>query len=189
MKKFLTMFVILDLIFVGVVLKIYSENDRSIASLQNQPELTEGQNQKLELIKSFRLSSSQIEVVLNTEMLQSLCVTYSVIELKFKALNVAYSGQEPLITHAFSCAEIKKNTAQDSLRTSIQDLKSLQKNSLLKKEASQLTAHGIYSDEELPNDWRLFSIAVSGEASFNISEAELNKVLGEEAFKFQLTTF
>lgn len=187
MKKLLAIFIVLDFVFVGMVTKILSEKQRSVASLQNRTELTEGQNQKLELIKSLKFSTSAEEILLTTDMMQSLCASYSLIKLKFKALNVAFSGQEPLITHTFSCAEIKKNTEQAILKTAIGDIKSLHTLPLLKKEISQLQAQGIYSDEEMPNEWRLFEIEVSGETSFNISEVELNKILGEDVFKFQLT--
>ena len=189
MKKLLTLFVILDLIFVGVILKVSSEKERSVASLPNEPELTDGQNQKLELISSLKFSHTSEKLALKTDLLQSICFSYSLIELKFKALNVAFSGQQPFISHTFSCAEIKKDTTQQSLITSVADFKSMQKNHLLKKEFSQLIAHGIYSDEELPNEWCLFEIVVSGETNFSISEAELNKILGQDVFKFNLTTF
>lgn len=189
MKKLLVLFLVLDFIFVGVIVKIFPQKERSIASLQNRTELTEGQNQKLELIKSLKFSVSPEEILINTNMMQSLCSSYSLIQLKFKALNVAFSGQEPLIIHTFSCAEILKNTEQETLQTAINDIKSLHKTPLLKKTTSWLQAHGIYSDEEMPNEWRLFEIAISGETSFNISEAELNNVLGEEVFKFNLTIY
>lgn len=189
MKKFLIIFAILDLIFVGVILNINSQKERSIASSESGKRLTAGQNQKLELIQSFQFSSSLNDVALTTDYLQSLCTLYDNIELKFKAINIAFSGQQPFISHSFSCSEIKKEADLDSLRTSIADIKSLQKKPVLKKDSGELRAVGIYSDEELPKEWLLYEIVVSGEISFTISEAELNKALGLENFKFKLTTF
>lgn len=189
MKKLLVLFVILDFVFVGVILKLFSEKERSIASFEDSPKLTEGQNQKLDLIKSFKFSFSKDEVLLQTDYLQSLCSSYDIVELKFKALNVAFSGQPPLISHSFSCIQIGKNPDQEILRTAIADLRSLQKENIMKKNESQLRAFGVFADEELPNDWALFEIAVSGTISFIISEAELNEVLPTESFRFQLTTF
>lgn len=189
MKKLLVLFFILDFVFVGLVLKLFNEKERSIASFEDSPKLTEGQNQKLELIKSLKFSFSKYEVLLQTEYLQSLCISYQIVELKFKAANVAYSGQPPIISHSYSCTEIGKNPDQEILRTAISDLQSLQKESVLNKSESQLRAFGIFADEELPNDWVLFEIAVSGAISFTISEAELNEILPTENFRFPLTTF
>lgn len=189
MKKLLVLFVILDFVFVGLILKIFYEKERSIASLDAAPKLSEGQNQKLELIKSFKFTSSKEEIVLSTELLQSLCATYDLIELRFKATNVAFSGQPPFISNSYSCSEISKNSHQETLGTSIADFKSLQKNSSLKKDTSQMKAFGIYTDEEFPNEWVLYEIAISGEISFTITEAELNDILGLDVFKFYLTIF
>lgn len=189
MKKLLVLFVILDIVFVGLILKMFSEKERSIASFEGAPKLTEGQNQKLDLIKSLKFSNSKNEVLLQTDYLQSLCSSYEIVELKFKALNVAFSGQPPLISHSFSCSEISKNPDQEILRTAIADMQLLQKENILKKSESQLRAFGIFADEELPQVWALFEIAVSGTISFTISEAELNEILPTENFRFSLTTF
>lgn len=189
MKKLLVLFVILDFVFVGVILKLFSEKERSIASYEDSPKLTEGQNQKLELIKSFKFSYTKDEVLLQTDYLQSICNNYEIVELKFKAVNVAFSGQPPLISHSFSCTEIGKNPDQELLRTAMSDLRSMQKETILKKNESQIRAFGIFADEDLPNDWALFEIAVSGTISFTISEAELNEILPSQSFQFQLTTF
>jgi hypothetical protein len=186
MKKFLILFVILDFVFVGIVLKISTEQQRHLASVTQDNGLTEGQTQKLDLMNSFRFSATATEIGLSTDRLQSACASYAVIELKFKALNVAFSGQEPLITHSFSCEEIKKDNSLDSLITKIEDFKSLKNQPALKKEASLLKAQSIYSDEEMPNEWRLFEIRFSGASSFSVSEAEINKILGEDSFKFKL---
>ena len=189
MKKLLILFVALDLVFVGVILRLFSEKERTIASYEDSPHLTDGQNQKLDLIKSFKFSFTKDEVRLQTDYLQSLCTSYDIVELKFKALNVAFSGQPPLITHSFSCAAIGKNPDQEILRTAIADLRILQKENLLKKNESQLRAYGIFADEELPNDWALFEIAVTGKINFTISETELNEILPSENFQFQIITF
>lgn len=189
MKKLLTLFVILDFIFIGIILKINSDKQRSVASAEYGIGLTDGQIQKLEIIRSLKFLTSNEQIVLSTNMLQSLCTTYAVIELKFKALNVAFSGQQPLISHSFSCDEIKKNKEQESLQTLFSDIKSMQKISVLNKETSQLRAYGIFSDEDLPNEWGLFEITVTGINSFVITEAELNKIQGENIFSFELSTF
>ena len=189
MKKLLIFFVILDFVFVGVILKIFAEKERSIASLEDQPKLTHGQNQKLDLIKSLKFSTSKEAVELQTEYLQPLCSTYDIVEMKFKAVNVAFSGQPPKISHAFTCVEISKHQERESLKTAIADLRSMQKNSLLKKNESQLRAFGIFSDEDFPNEWVLYEIAVTGKISFIISEAELNEFLPSEDFRFFLATF
>lgn len=189
MKKLLVLFVILDFVFMGVILKLFSEKERSIASYEDDPKLTEGQNQKLDLIKSFRFSASKDEVLLQTDYLQTICASYDLVELKFKAVNVAFSGQPPLINHSFSCNEIGKNPDLEILRTAIADLRLLQKEHSLKKKESLLRAFGIFADEELPNDWVLFEVAVTGKINFTISEAELNEILPSESFQFHLTTF
>lgn len=187
MKKILILFVLLDLVFVGVILKITNEdNRRFVASVTGDAELTEGQQQKLDLMKSFIFNKTESEVILRTNTLQAACASFTTIELKFKALNMAFSGQEPLITHTFSCEEIKKDTSSDSMVTALSDLKSLRTEPVIKKQSSVLAAHAIYSDEEMPNDWRLFEIRFSGSQSFSISEVEINKILGEEIFKFSL---
>lgn len=189
MKKLLILFVVLDLVFVGVILRLFSEKERNIANFEDSPKLTDGQNQKLDLIKSFKFSFSKDDVLLQTDYLQSLCASYDIVELRFKAVNVAFSGQPPLIIHSFSCAEIGKNPDQEILRTAMTDLRLMQQENLLKKNESQLRAYGIFADEDLPNDWALFEIAVTGKINFTISEAELNEILPSENFKFQLTTF
>lgn len=189
MKKIPSLLIILVLIIVGVFFSLSINKERTVANFQTETELTEGQRQKLELIMSLKFENNLKDVILTTNLLQSLCSTYSIVELKFKALNVAFSGQQPLISHSFSCAEIQQNNDLQTLNTSIENIKSLQKNPLLKNELSQLTAHGLYSDEELPNEWQLFEIVVSGKISFSITEAELAKFLGTEFFKFSLTTF
>lgn len=186
MKKFLFLFVILDFVFVGIVLKISIDQKRNLASVTPESGLTEGQTQKLDLMNSFKFLSSAVEIALSTDRLQSACASFTVIELKFKALDVAFSGQEPVVTHSFSCEEIKKNSSLDSLITKIEDFKSLRNQQTLKKEASVLKAQSIYSDEEMPNEWRLFEIRFNGITSFSVSEAEINKILGEDSFKFKL---
>lgn len=186
MKKFLIIFVILDLIFVGIILKISSENSRFVASVPNEPELTEGQQQKLKLMESFIFNKTEKEIVLRTNYLQSACASFTTIELKFKALNMAFSGEAPLITHTFSCEEIKKDSSVDSLITELADFKSLRNQTVIKKDGSVLNAFAIFSDEELPAEWRLYEVRFSGLESFSVSEAEINKILGEEIFKFSL---
>lgn len=133
MKKLLILFVLLDFVFVGVILTIYSDNERTIASLEQTPKLTAGQNQKLEVIKNFKFKTSKDEVILYSDFLQSICATYVLIELRFKASKVAFSGQQPLIRHTYSCSKISQTSGQASLPTSIEDLKSLHKNHLIKK--------------------------------------------------------
>lgn len=186
MKKFLILFVILDFIFVGIILKISTEQQRQVASVSDDSELTEGQQQKLELMKSFVFNKTESEVVLRTNMLQAACATYATIELKFKAQGLAFSGEPPSITHSFSCEEIKKDNSLDSMISLIADLKSLRNQPAIKKQISLLRAFAIFSDEELPNEWRLSEIRFGGTESFSISEVEINKVLGEDTFKFSL---
>lgn len=190
MKKFLSLFILLNFIFVGLILKISSDKKRSIASQQDEnesaSELTPGQKRKIELIKSLVFTRTSSGVMLKTDNLQILCDSNTFVELKYKALNIAVSGQEPMISHKFSCDEIKKNATQEGLFTSIADIRSMHKSSLLKKDFSELRAQGIYSDEDLPNHWRLFEISIIGENDFNIFEVEINKFLGEKVFKFSL---
>lgn len=189
MKKLLILFVILDFAFVGIVLGLFSENERTIASLDQVPNLTDGQTQKMELIKSLKFSATGESVVLQTDLLQSLCASYTLVELRFKAINVAFSGQQPLITNVFSCAEVIKDPGENSLRTTFADFRSLQQASVLKRPGNQLQAKGIYSDEELPNEWVLYEIAAAGELNFTISEVELNEFLDTQGFKFSLPIF
>ncbi len=189
MKKFLILFVVLDFIFVGVVLKIFSENERSIASLEQENPLSDGKAQKLELIKSLKLITSNDEITLDTNLLQSLCASYEIVELKFKAINVAFSGQPPLISHTYSCSEVRKKPEQQALVTTVADFRSMKTQNLIKKPESQLKAFGLFSDEDLPAEWQLYEISVSGELSFTISEAEFNQVLGINFFKVLLATY
>lgn len=187
MKKLLALFIILDLIFVGIVIKISSEKQRNVASESaNNSELTEGQKQKLEIIQSLHFNKNEEAIILQTNMLQALCASYSLVELKFKAVNMAFSGQEPLVTHAFSCAEIIKNNDLEKLSTNLTDFKTLNKTKEYRYNLSLLKSKSLYSDEDMPSEWRLFEISISGENSFNISEAELNKILGDSSFYFDI---
>lgn len=183
MKKILTIFIILDLIFVGIIFKITTQKSRNIAS---EEDLSPGQKQKLEVIESLKLQQGDDSLDLKTDMLQALCANYSLIQLKFKAVNMAFSGQEPLVTNTFSCAQISKNTDRSTLLTKFSDFRSLQTNSEISNEDSQLKAHALYKDEDMPSDWRLFEIAVTGETSFNISEPEINAILGDNSFHFKI---
>lgn len=186
MKKLLVLFVALDLIFVGVIVKISSPQQRTIAS--NSEQMTEGQKQKEELIQSFVFSKQNDSVVLKTENLQSLCASYKYLKIKFKANEFAVSGQAPLIINSYSCDEILKNSEQDSLSTDLKDFTQLRKT----KAFGSLSSVALFADEELPTDWKFFEFEVTGDDPqqdhFTVNEAELNTYLGNENLIFQIST-
>ena len=183
MKKILALFVVLDLIFVGVILKISPDesNRRSIANSADEADLTAGQQQKLALIKSLQFIKSDKEIILQTNYLQALCASYSMIRVQFQAVDLAVSGQPPQITHSFSCDLIKQHSATDSLSTDLTEFKSLQH----KSDFSHLKASALYSDEEFPKRWKIFAIEVTGEENFTINDAEINQILGADVFTFE----
>jgi hypothetical protein len=189
MKKLLALFVLLDLVFVAMVLRLNAPttSDRGLASSE---ELSDGQRQKQDLIKSLTLTSSATDFTLRTEYLQSLCASYRNIALKFKAPNMAVSGTPPTFTSAFSCETIQQDSSTDSLKTLFSDFFAAQK-----KEQTQgyVTAHAVFSDETLEPTWQLFEIEVSGGAEpgaehFSISEAELLLYLSQAQLSFQVTS-
>lgn len=189
MKKLLILFVLLDLVFVCTVLKLNSTNStRGLASTED--ELSEGQKQKQDLIKSFSLTNSSTDFTIKTEYLQSLCASYHTIVLKFKAPHVAVSGTPPTFSSAFSCESILHNPNQDSLKTLFSDFYAAQR-----KQQTQgyITAHAIFADEALEPAWQLFEVEISGgtEAGadhFTISEAELLHYLSQSQLSFQITS-
>ena len=193
MKKWLFLFVVIDLVFVALVLQLANRNDsRNIASDSNHPGLsqrfTEGQQRKLNLVQSLQFSVDSEKIILMTNLLQALCETSSLIETHFTALNVAVAGGSPTLIHTFSCEAIRQNQAQNTLETKISDLTSaaLRQNKNLDLGVSQLRTENLYSDEEFPEDWRLASIKIIGPSSFSISNAELDLAHDARDFEFQL---
>lgn len=192
MKKWLVLFAIVDLIFVGLVLKISTPNKRNIASHEEEAfyaELTEGQKNKYDFVKSFEFIANTEELTLSTDRLQALCQTQSMIELKFKAVNVAYAGSHPSISHIYSCENIRKDVSTMALSTSVADFKALHTTALLRLEDSELRARQVYSDEDFPEDWILSDMIVTGEMNFTVNTAEMEKVHPDHRFEFKLTTF
>ena len=191
MKKWLIIFVMVDFIFVGLVLKLSTMNQRNIAN-DGDPfysELTEGQKNKYDFVKSFQFLTDNENLTLQTDRLQALCETNSLVELKFKALNVAYAGVHPSVSHIYSCENIRKDLSRLSLSTSIQNFMELHKKAELKLSDSQLKASKLYSDEEFPAEWSLAEVIVSGEMNFSVSEAELEKAHPDHQFEFNVATF
>ncbi len=191
MKKWLILFVMVDFIFVGLVLKLSTTNQRNIAN-DGDPfysELTEGQKNKYDFVKSFQFSMDNENLTLQTDRLQALCETNSVVELKFKAVAIAYAGVHPSVSHIYSCENIRKDMSRLSLSTSIQNFIGLHKKSELKLVDSLLKASKLYSDEEFPAEWTLAEVIVSGELNFSVSEAELEKAHPDHQFVFNVATF
>lgn len=193
MKKWLMLFVMIDFVFVGLVLKYSNQPNRQIASVENsdgasdQNEMTDGQKSKLALTQSFQLNLSQLVISVTSDKLQMICETSSIIELKFEALNVAYAGAKPTIQHDFSCANIKKDLSTRSLETKIDDFKSMRKNKKIDLAGSSLLASQVYSDEEFPEQWKLTEINITGPATFSINRYELEHVHAAN-FEFTITS-
>lgn len=193
MKKWLFLFVVVDLIFVALVLQLANRNDsRNIASDNNHPGLsqrfTAGQQRKLNLVQSFQFNIDSEKITLTSDLLQALCETSSLIEVHFVALNVAVAGGSPTLIHTFSCEAIRQNQDQNNLETKISDLTSteLRQNKNLNLGVSQLRTENLYADEEFPEDWRVFSIKIIGSSAFSISSAELDLAHDAHYFEFQL---
>jgi len=190
MKKWLILFAIVDFIFVGIVLKISTSHQRSIATEEDRfySDLSDGQKNKYDFVKSFQFAATAEKLVLTTDRLQALCQTNSMVEVKFQAVNVAYAGLHPSISHIFSCQNIRKDLSLSSLQTTLSDFKALHKTSLLKLADSELRATKVYSDEEFPTDWILSDVIVTGELNFSVSTAEMDKVHTDHRFEFNIPT-
>jgi hypothetical protein len=173
MKKLLMAFICLDLIFVGVVLQLNSEKSRGLASTQTS--MTEGQQQKKELIQSLTFQNYSDRFVLATTYLQAICASYAHISLQFKALHLAVSGTAPTITSSFSCSQILREPGQTELTTLHRDFHAA--HSRLPT-TGYVRARGTFPDDPIEKDWQLSAIIVGGgsdtEASqFTVTEAEL----------------
>lgn len=190
MKKWLILFAIVDFIFIGIVLKISTSNQRMIATEADQfyAELTDGQKTKYDFVKSFQFSADAEKLVLTTDRLQSLCQTNSLVEVRFKAVNVAYAGLHPSISHIFSCENIRKNLSASSLQTTMNDFKSLHQAAALQLPESELRATKVYSDEDFPTEWILSDVIVTGELNFSVTTAEMDKVHADHRFEFRIAT-
>ena len=97
MKKLLVIFVVLDLVFLGIVLTISQKNSRSIATVTENAfsELTEGQQNKWHLIETFKFTQTENSISLLTDKLQMICETSLSIQLDFSAQNFAIAGLAP----------------------------------------------------------------------------------------------
>lgn len=190
MKKWLVLFAIVDLIFVGIVLKISTTNQRTIANESDQfySDLSDGQKNKYDFVKSFQFTASNEKIVLITDRLQALCQTKSLVEVKFKAVNVAYAGLHPSISHIFSCENIRKDVSVMSLLTTIDDFKALHKTTTLQLTDSEMRATKVYADEDFPTEWILSDVIVTGELNFSVSSVEMDKVHTDHRFEFSIPT-
>ena len=191
MKKWLVLFVIVDLVFVGLVLRISTTSGRNIAAY-NDPfyaELTDGQKQKYDFVQSLQFSLGTDTLTLQTDRLQSLCQTNSLIELKFAAVNTAVAGAQPSISHIYSCQNIRKDLSTAALKTTIQDFVKTHKQKNVKLEDSEIKSSGIYPGEEFPTDWMLSEISITGELNFTVNSFEMEKVHTDHRFEFNLATF
>ena len=68
MKKILIVFFVIDLIFIGLVLKIAPSSNRHIASIEESQapkNLTEGQRNKWLLVKSFQFNLTSDQLTLS----------------------------------------------------------------------------------------------------------------------------
>jgi hypothetical protein len=192
MKKWLILFVIVDFIFVGLILKLSTENQRKIASSENAEyaDFTDGQKRKYDLVQSLNFNMNEQSLTLSTNQLQLICDTSSLIELKFTALNVVYAGTYPTISHTFSCEKIKADLSQTELKTSLKDFIAMHKNKRLPSSGeSEIKAFQVYADEDFPTEWQLSEMVIAGAANFTITLAELNKVHTDHRFEFNISTF
>ncbi len=191
MKKLLILFVVLDFIFVGLILKVISSTpSRTISSVDDSTynQLTDGQKTKWDLVKTLKFEISSEAVSLITDNLQMICDTSALIELQFSAQNVAFAGAAPMVSHTFSCDSIRKDQAANSLHTTFSDFKNIQQTKKIDLGTSRLAGFNIYTDEKLPLRWRLTAVRISGPSTFTINEFEIEKVL-MTAFEFNLPTF
>lgn len=191
MKKWLFLFLLADMIFIGLVLRISTQNQRNIAN-DNDPfyfELQEGQKNKYDFVKSFQFSIDNDKLTLRTNRLQALCQTADRIELVFKAVNIAYAGVHPTISRWYFCEAIKRDFSNETMTTSIKDFIAVQKDKNLKLDDGEMKAERVYSDEDFPEDWTLSEMIVTGESTFTINSAELEKVHPDHRFDFNLSTF
>lgn len=186
MKKWLIFFAIVDFIFVGLVLRLSTSNQRRIANEADTfyLELTEGQKGKYDFVRSFQFSNDGQNLTLKTDRLQALCQTNSLVELKFKAINVAYAGSHPSISHIFSCENIRKDLSLSKLNTAWQDFLSLHKTQNVKLADSELKSSQVYPGEEFPTEWALSEMIVTGELNFVVNSFELDKVYPDNRFEF-----
>lgn len=192
MKKLLFIFMIVDFVFVGVILTLSHRTHRNIASTEDQaaadlPDLTEGQKNKWQLVKTFQLDITPSELVFSTDKLQMICESSTSIELRYLAQNIATGGESPVISHIFSCSEIRKKQNQSQLVTKLSDFKLLQTKKLLVLDGSQMAAKHVYSDEEFPMQWRLSEVTITGPYTFTINQFEIQKTLLKN-FDFDLTS-
>lgn len=192
MKKWLILFILVDFVFIGLVLRLSTENQRHMASFDDSfyKELSAGQKIKYDFVESLNFSMDDEDLTLSTNRLQSLCLSASLIEIKFVAANVAYAGGRPTISHTYSCENIKKDSAAINLKTPIKEFVSIHKAKKIKLAESEMSSTLVYSDEDFPADWLLSELIVSGEEShFTVTTAELEKVHPDHRFEFNVLTF
>ncbi len=186
MKKLLALFVILDFIFIGLIFKFNtSAPTRAISSAQDFDDFSEGQKNKWNLIKTLQFKSTDEDFFLQTDMLQMICETSSLIQLQFSAQNVAFAGAQPTISHVFSCDTIRKNQSQSKLITAFSTFKKMHGLKILALEGSELRSSQVYPDEEFPLQWQLVEINISGANTFSINKFEIEKVL-LTSFQFEI---
>ena len=189
MKILLVLFVLLDFIFVGVILSLRPQTTRNISSIPSNEisGLSEGQRNKWHLIQSFHFRQNPTSLDLQTDQLQIICDTSSLVELRFYAQNTAIAGESPTISHVFSCFELKKDLSQTKLSTSLVDFRLMHQQKKLQVQQSELTSNQIYASEEFPTEWKLAEINISGPSTFTINQFEIEKVL-HNSFLFQIPT-
>lgn len=179
----------LDIIFVGFILTLNSKPARTISSVpaDDLSGLTEGQQNKWRLIKSFHFQKNNATLDFQSDQLQMICDTSSLVELRFLAQNIAIGGEPPSISHVFSCFELKKDLSQTTLSTGLADFKLMHQQKKLQLKQSELSSNQIYPTEEFPTDWKLAEIKVSGPYTFTINQFEIEKVL-QTTFNFKIST-
>lgn len=189
MKKLLIIFVLLDFIFVGLVLHYSQRPSRTVSSTRSTEfeDLTEGQKNKWQLVETFRFDATDSQLQFSTDKLQMICETSTLIELRYFAQNVAYAGTHPAVKHTFSCDAIKKDQSIVTLVTPLDLFRQIHKLKRADLETSQMMATQLFSDEELPQQWRLAEVYIAGENVFTINEYEIEKVLGR-SLDFEITT-
>ncbi len=186
MKKLLVLFVVLDFIFIGLILKYNAPYpNRIVSSTDGLDDLSEGQKNKWNLIKTLQFDSTEDIFFLQTSMLQMICETSSQIQLQFQAKNVAFAGAQPTISNVYSCDKIRKDQSLTKLTTAFSTFKKMHIVKTLMLGESELRSSQVYSDEEFPLQWELVEINISGENTFSINKYEIEKVLST-SFQFEI---
>ena len=114
MKKLLALFVVLDFIFVGLILKFTpSQQTRMVSSVNDSAynELTEGQKNKWHLVETLKFQISSTEITLETDKLQMIEKRMT-LEGRLNRLNSKIQKQYPQTPDLAAEVNIKNEKAK-----------------------------------------------------------------------------